>query len=389
MQETGAFPGSESRQRIQRLKERLAAEGIDGAIILYPTDIFYFAGTRQNAALWVPTDSEPVLLVRKSLDRARQESAVDDVRPYPPSREFPSLFGHAIKKVGLTFDVLPVQHYRFYSNLLKGVEFADISQINKELRAVKSTWELQRMRASGRRLSEVFAGIPQFLRPGMREIDLAAELEYRLKQAGSEGRFRMRAFGQDIVGLAVAGESAAMPGCFDGPITGRGISASSPFGSSAELIKEDLPVIVDYAGVFDAYIVDMTRVFVIGRLSPELRRSFDEAVRIQAWLADHLRPGAVCEDLYEAVLGMAGKAGLAERFMGQARFVGHGVGLELDELPVLAKGFTAPLQQGNTIAIEPKFIFPGAGAIGIENTFAVTEQGGELLTTLADDIVYL
>lgn len=389
MKETNKFTNGEYIHRIARLKDRLVSEGLDGAILLYPTDIYYFTGTRQNAALWVPAAGEPVLLVRKSLERAALESAVSDVRPFPPSRELPALFDHGAKRIGLTCDVLPVQHYRFYANLLKGIELADISAVNRDLRAVKSEAELDLLRTSGRRLAAVFAEIPLFLIPGIREVDLAAELEYRLKRAGSEGRFRMRAFGQDIAGLAVAGESGAAPGCFDGPITGRGISASSPFGSSEAVIMEDTPVLVDYAGVFDAYIVDMTRVFVIGKLPDNMQKAFSEALRIQSWLAENLRPGAVCEDLYNASVVMAREAGLGEQFMGQAKFVGHGVGLELDELPVLAKGFQSPLQAGNTIAIEPKFIFPGIGAIGIENTFAVTDKGGELLTALPDDIVYL
>jgi Xaa-Pro aminopeptidase len=90
---------------------------------------------------------------------------------------------------------------------------------------------------------------------------------------------------------------------------------------------------------------------------------------------------------------MAAKAGLKDNFMGmpgeQARFVGHGVGLELDEFPVLARGFKMPLQQGQTVAIEPKFVFPERGVIGIENTFAVTADGGERLTELPDSIVFI
>lgn len=383
------LPKTESLHRIAGLKTQLTNQGLDGALLIYPVDIFYFTGTRQNAALWVPTEGEPLLLVRKSLERARKESAVTDVRPFPPSKELPSLFNGNIRKIGLTFDVLPVQHYSFYSGLLAGREFADISAINRDLRSVKSSWELERMRESGRELSKVFSEIPDFLKHGMREIDLAAELEYRLRRAGHSGRFSMRAFGQDIVGLAVSGVTASEPGCFDGPITGRGLSAAAPFGSSSETISEHVPIIVDYAGAFDGYMVDMTRVFVFGGLTSKLNSAFDIAIAIQSWVADNLKPGNVCEDLYEGTVRMAEEAGLGTYFMGQAKFVGHGVGLELDELPVLARGFKSPLQAGQTIAVEPKFVFSGEGAIGIENTFAVTQSDCELLTGLSDDIVYL
>ncbi len=383
------LPKSESSHRITQLKSRLSEHGLDGAMFIYPVDVFYFAGTRQNAALWVPTEGEPMLLVRRSFERARKESAISDVRPFPPSKELPSLFDKKIKKVGLTFDVLPVQHYTFYSGLLTGREFVDISLINRELRSVKSAWELDRMRQSGRKLADVFSEIPEFIRPGMRELDLSAELEYRLRKAGSEGRFTMRAFGQDIVGLAVAGETASEAGCFDGPITGRGLSPATPYGASHETITEHVPIIVDYAGAFEGYMVDMTRVFAFGNLSPELKKAFDVARNIQAWLADNLMPGNSCEELYEGAVKLVQQHGLETYFMGQAKFVGHGVGLELDELPVLAKGVRSMLETGQTIALEPKFVFPGKGAIGIENTYVVTQSGCERLTTLQDDIVYL
>ena len=383
------LPKSESSQRIKRLRERLAEERVDGALFIYPIDILYFAGTRQNSALWVPVEGQPLLLVRKSLERAMKESAVSDVRPFPPSKELPSVFDEKIGKIGLTFDVLPVQHHAFYSGLLSGRQFVDISTINRELRSVKSPWELERIQESGRKLAEVFSEIPGFLKPGMRELDLSAELEYRLRKAGSEGRFTMRAFGQDIVGLAVSGRTASEAGCFDGPISGRGLSPAAPYGPSREMIMEHVPIVVDYAGAFEGYMADMTRVFSFGDLRSDLKKAFEASRAIQTWLADNLAPGKICEGLYEGSVKMAREYGLEQYFMGQARFVGHGVGLELDELPVLAMGFKSALTAGQTVALEPKFVFPGEGAVGIENTYAVTRSGCERLTVLPDDIVYL
>ncbi|MCM0082066.1 Xaa-Pro peptidase family protein [Geomonas sp. Red32] len=383
----------ESRSRIGRLQSELAAKGIDAAFLVFPIDIYYFSGTRQNALLYVPASGDPVLMVRKSLSRAQSEAAVADVRPFPSSKELPQLIGSGVKKIGLTFDVLPVQQYQFYAKLFPACEFADLSAINRELRSVKSEWELERLREAGRKTSAVFAQVPEFLREGMRELDLAAEMETRLRRAGSEGYVRMRAFNQELfMGLAVSG-SAEMPGFFDGAVTGQGLSAASPHGPSLAPIVAGTPVILDYTGIFQGYIVDMTRVFVIGRLSGRLAEAFELSLSIQRYLAENLKPGAICEELFLAAASMADRAGLGEYFMGapgeNARFVGHGVGLELDEFPVLAQGFKMPLQAGQTIAIEPKFVIPGEGVIGIENTFAVTGRGGEKITDLSDDIVYL
>ena len=385
---------AESVRRIARLQAELQAKGIDAALIIYPIDVYYFAGTRQNSLLWVPATGEPMLLVRKSLIRARLEAVIADIRPFPSSKEFPGLIGEGVKTVGLTFDVVPVQQYNFYAKLIPGRQFVDISGVNREVRSVKSPWELERMRESGRKTAAVFLQVPEFLKVGMRELDLAAEFEFRLRKAGGEGYVRMRAFNQELfMGLALSGASAVMPGFFDGAVTGRGLSNASPHGASLASIAANSPVFIDYTGVFDGYIVDMTRVFALGRLSETLSHAFDTSLAIQSYLAQHLRPGAICEELFLGAAALAEKAGLGNFFMGppgeNARFVGHGVGLELDEYPVVAQGFKIPLQAGQTIAIEPKFVMPGQGVIGIENTFAVSAAGGEKITDIPDDIVFI
>lgn len=384
----------ESEQRIIRLQQELRDKGIDGALFIYPIDVYYFSGTRQTATLWVPADGNPLLMVRKSYARAIKESQIEGSVPFPSSKEFPALFSEAVKKVGMTFDVIPVQQLNYYAKLLPGREFVDISSINRELRSVKSPWELERMHESGDRLCEVFAQIPQFLQPGMREIDLAAEFECRLRKAGSEGYLRMRAFNQELFqGLAVSGGNASQPGFFDGPITGRGLSSASPQGASTAVIERNVPIVMDFAGIFNGYIVDMTRMFVIGSLEPELLHAFDTALKIQTYLSENLKPGNICEELFAGALELADRAGLGKNFMGapgeNAKFVGHGVGLELDEFPAIAQGFKVPLQVGQVIALEPKFVFPGQGVIGIENDFAVGNNGGVRLTKLSDDIVFL
>lgn len=383
----------ESEQRIIQLQQKLRGNGIDGALIIYPIDVYYFTGTRQNSTLWIPADGNPVLMVRKSFIRAQQESLVEDTRPFPSSKEFPSLFGEGVKKIGMTFDIVPVQQYNYYAKMLPGRELVDISAVNREIRSVKSAWELEQLRKGGNLLCGIFRQVPEFLRVGMRELDLAAEFEVRLRRAGNEGYIRMRSFNQELfMGLAVSA-SAGNPGFFDGAVTGRGLSSASPQGASTDLIEANMPVFLDYTGVFNGYITDMTRIFVIGTLDPELQHAFDTSLSIQKTLVAELRPGAVCEDLFLKSLEMAEKAGLEKYYMGapgeNARFVGHGVGLELDEFPVLAQGFKAPLFAGQTIAIEPKFVIPGKGVIGIENTFAVSGVGGVKLTDMPDDIMFL
>ncbi|MDH4006460.1 MAG: Xaa-Pro peptidase family protein [Desulfuromonadales bacterium] len=383
---------AEVLQRIDRLQKRLRQQELDGALILYPADLYYFSGTRQNAILWIPADNDPILMVRKSLLRARQESPVDDIRPFPRSKEFASIVGEGCCKIGLVEDVLLVPQLKFYARLLPQVEFVDISQINRELRSVKSPWELEQMFNSAKQLCAVFAQAPEFLNAGMSEIELAAEFELRLRRAGCETPVRMRSFGQESPGgMAVSGTSACAPGFVDGAATGYGLSSAFPGGSSRRPVETNSPILIDYTASFEGYIVDMTRIFAVGQIPEKAQRAFDVALEIQAYVADNLRPGQVCSELYDGACRLADKHGLLGNFMGvtgeQAKFVGHGIGLELDEFPVLAKGFDIPLLERQTIAVEPKFLLPGLGAVGIENTFAVGVDGGMRITLLKDDVV--
>ena len=217
---------NESQERVFRLQLMLQSKSIQAALFILPIDVYYFAGTRQNAILWIPAEGEPLLLVRKSLSRAREESPIADIRPFPPSKEFASLFSEDQLCVGMTFDAVPVQQHLFYTRALPGRTFVDISMMLRELRSVKSPFEYEQLCLSAGKLASVFAEVPQFLKAGMRELDLSAEMEYRLRKAGHEGYVRMRAFNQELFfGLAVS-SGGLNGGFFDGPVTGKGLSSA-------------------------------------------------------------------------------------------------------------------------------------------------------------------
>ncbi|HEY6106842.1 MAG TPA: Xaa-Pro peptidase family protein [Anaeromyxobacteraceae bacterium] len=381
----------EFQGRVARLQEALRARGLDAAALAYGMDVFYFSGTRQNGMLWVPAAGAPVLFVRKSLARARGEAALADVRPFPASGDLAAALG-AANRIGLAYDVTPAAWLEWYQKQLPGRSFADVSAPIRDIRSVKSAHELSLMRQGAKRMVAAMAEVPSFLRAGMREVDVAAELELRLRRLGNEGSPILRAFNMELfTGLVVSGDAAGEPGFFDGPVTGRGLSAARPVGPSTRVVGRDEPVLVDYTATFDGYTIDMTRVFVCGSLRPELERGMEAALAIQAAVARRLVPGEVPQAIWDEARAMAEAAGLGQHFMGppgdQARFVGHGVGLELDELPVLAPGFEVPLVAGQVVAVEPKFVFPGLGAVGVENTWVVAAGGGEKLTVLPDGAV--
>ncbi len=229
--------------------------------------------------------------------RAREKSALEDVRPFPPSRDLAAALG-AGGRVGATFDMVPVATLDFWRRALPGVEWADVSLALRAQRSVKSAAEIALMRDGAQRICGVLGAIPSFLRAGMREVDLSAEIEARLRRAGNGGSPRLRGFNSELfVGLAVAGDGATAPGYFDGPVVGRGMSPAYPLGASERVVGRDEPVLVDFTGVFGGYVLDMTRMAVVGALRPELARAFEVARAIQAEEAARLRPGSVPHEI--------------------------------------------------------------------------------------------
>jgi Xaa-Pro aminopeptidase len=386
-------PGSEIEARTASFQAKLRDAGLDAALIVDQTDLYYLAGTTQSAHLVVPADAEPILLVRRTLERAQRESALDRVEPLRSLRELPDAL-HAAGldggRVGLELDVLPAAQYLGYVRRLEGFELADCSAILRALRAVKSPWELAQMRTAADQLAHVPDWVAQILREGMSEIELAAEIDRRLRLAGHQGLVRFRGFNQEMsTSSIVAGPSAAVPGAADTPIVGPGPNPAVAKGASARPIGRGEPVVVDLVGAWEGYLADQTRSFTLGPPADErVEPAYRLAESILVTVASETRPGAPASAVYDRAVELAA-GDLGAFFMGEAAFVGHGLGLEIDELPVLAPGFDMPLAEGTVFALEPKFLFPGELAVGVENTYAVTTDGVEVLTHAPMDLFEL
>jgi Xaa-Pro dipeptidase len=287
-------------------------------------------------------------------------------------------------------DVLPVNDLRRLEKLFPLAAFEDIGPAIVRRRAVKSPWEVERIRAAAAIADEVCGLIPGILREGQTEAEFAGKVEAEARRLGHEGIIRMRGFNQEMFyGQLLSGVSGTAASYLDTPLAGTGLSPAVAQGVSFKAIRRDEPVVFDFVPVREGYIADFTRMFVIGDLPGELRRAYEAACHVQAAVVAVARTGVTCRVVYERALGAAAECGLAASFMGhgagQVRFIGHGVGLELDELPVLA-GSDLELAPGMVFALEPKFVLPGLGAIGIENTWLVADGGLERLTRAAEHI---
>lgn len=389
-----ALSQAESDRRISRLQQLMSASPMDGMLVTQNVGLYYFTGSMQAGYLFIPAQGSATYYVKKSLMRAEAESlarisAFGGMRRFAAqlAADYPALFGTAARRpvIGADLDVLPAQQYLRLTEAVPAATWTDGSALLRKVRSVKSAVEIACIeRAALATAAALAAGLEQ-LREGMTELELLTVIEHVMRKSGHSGMMRLRGYNQEIViGMVAAGEAAADPTYFDGPAGGRGLSPAYPQSASMRPIRRGEPILIDIGCCIDGYVIDQTRTAVIGALSPELQSAYDTAVAILRRTEASLAPGAVPESLYAQSLALAEEAGLANHFMGfgrdQAKFLGHGIGLEIDEWPVLAKGFGEPLEPGMTVAVEPKFTFPGLGVVGIENTYLITETGCRPLT---------
>lgn len=388
-----AVPQAELDRRLAAFQAALRAEGLDGALLVQSVDLYYLTGTTQSSHLVVPARGEPVLLVRKTLERARIESSLDRIEPLRSLRDLPEAIfaaGIAGGRLGLELDVLPATRYLDYARRLEGFELADCSGALRRLRSVKSPWELDRIREAGRMLAGLGDCMADVLREGMTEVELAAEVERWLRRQGHQGVLRMRAFNGEVhYGTITAGPSAAEPGGTDTPLVGVGMNPYVGKGPSTRPIGRGEPVIVDLCGSSLGYLSDQTRTYSLGPLPSRLREAYDLSLSIMRQVAAAAAPGVPGSALYELANELAGELRPAFASADRVSFVAHGFGLELDEPPFLARGYDQPLEAGMVFALEPKFFFVGEGAVGVENSYAVTETGVEVLTPEPEELVEL
>jgi Xaa-Pro dipeptidase len=382
--------GSELDNRIARLQARLVAAGdAEAVFILHAADLFYFTGTVQDAWLVIPRSGPPLLLVRRSLERARAESTLEHILPLETPREIPKLLAsHGVgrlRRVGLEFDVLPVEQYARMGRLFPTTQFMDASQVIREVRMIKSAYEVVCIRRAAAIQDCMAKKLCEVLRPGLTELELAAEVESEARRRGHQGIVRTRRFNLEcFYGHLLSGENGAVPSFLDAPTGGTGLSAAFGNGPSTRRIQPHEPVMLDYAGAVAGYHSDQTRIFSLGAISEDLVKGYQACLKIREEVMAALRPGAKASDIFARAALLAEQLGYADRFMNtgaaQVSFVGHGVGVELDEIPYLAAGSNLTIDAGMTLAVEPKIVFPGRGIVGVEDTILVTTGDPECLT---------
>lgn len=391
-------PKGEVIRRIEGLRERLKEKGISFAIILQNVDLFYFTGTMPRGVLVVPASDasvEPLFFVEKGVEKARKETFLEVIPEARPTyvRDILAKEGLIKGVCGMELDVLPYNIYARWDELFK-IEIKDISPIIKGLRMIKSEYEIGEIKRSGRIVSHVFNMAKEIIDEDMTELDVASTLESEGRRFGHHGFLRMRGFNQEMDNICVThGLASTIPSFTDAPIQGTGITPAFPHGPSFNRLKRGIPIIIDYGGGYNGYTTDETRTYVIGILEETFKRPAAVAVEIIEETMDFAKEGVNGRDIFLRALKRVKKEGLEEFFMGygegKVSFIGHGLGLEINELPVITERHDIILKEGMVFAFEPKFVIPEKGAIGVELDFIVRKDRLERVTDTPFGLIYL
>lgn len=378
--------------RQQRLQSAMQSMNIEGCILTTAVNVFYMTGMVYNGYYYLPIQGQPVHFVKRPED-VSFDNTIYIRKPEQITDELKNLGRSIPQSVLIETDVISFGECSRLLNTFGLKEAANASALMRKVRSVKTEFELEQVRLCARKHEAVYKMIPSVYKDGMTDIEFQIEIERLMRLHGSLGLFRSYGENMDIyMGSLLTGENAEAPSPFDFALGGAGTSPILPLGASGQKIKKGNTIMVDMAGNYTPWMTDMTRVFSVGKTLDLAYRAHQVSIEISNKVMDIAKPGVSCAELYNIAMEAVVKNNLEPYFMGtkqQAKFVGHGVGLEINEPPVLTPRSKELLEPNIVFALEPKFVIPEVGAVGIENTYLVTQGGLEKLTILEEEIIEL
>ena len=371
--------------RISRIANRMKTQGIDAILVSDNANLYYTSGRVFSGYTYITADGVATYFVRRPVGLQGE-----NVKYIRKPEQIAEMLQEKPAVLGLELDVTPYGIVERLMKVFAGAKIANGSVIMRQARAVTTDFEIGKIRESGVHHDMAYSRIPRIYKGGMTDVELQVEIERVLRNEGCLGLFRVSGGSMELfMGNLLTGDNADNPTPYDFAMGGAGLDASLPVGCNGSEIVPGLTVMVDMCGNFTGYMTDMTRVFYVGRLDDTARKAHELSIAIHYRLAKEFHAGCEAKKMYEVAVAMVEEAGLSDYFMGhtqKAGFIGHGVGIEVNELPVLAPRSRDVLEEGNVIAIEPKFVIPHVGAVGIENTYLVRKDGLECLTKSPEDI---
>ena len=380
----------EIKTRIESIKKNMKASGMDAILVASTANIYYTTLRVFRGYVYIPVDKDPVWFVIKPDIFEDVDSLVAIRKPEMIPAELQRLGFPSPTNVGLEFDSLSYSETERLKKIFPDAGFSNGSYILSLTRMVKTPWEVEHIKQDGTHQSEVYRRVIHCYKEDMTDLELQIEIERVLRLEGCLGYTRTAGSMMDInMGSLIAGENADAPSPFDFSMGGAGVSPALPVGANGTTLKPGETVMIDMSGAFNGYQSDMTRVWRVGEI-PHVAYKAHECSRSILRACESIgKPGAKVADLYKEAARIADGEGLSDYFMGhrqKAKFIGHGVGIDLNELPVITANSPYVLEENMVLAIEPKFVIPEVGAVGIENTYVVTPDGLKTLTIFPEEI---
>lgn len=379
----------EQALRLEKVRGIMNDKKIDALLISDNANKYYLTGRVFSGYIYLPLKGEPIYFVKRPVTMKgdgvvsirKPEQIAESIGMLPPAT------------IGLELATASYSKVERLRRIFPQSELADASSVMSAARAVKTAEELEKIRISGIKQDDVYRKIPTLYTEGMTDVELQVEIERESRLEGCLGQFRINGDDMELyMGNILVGDNADVPTPYDFAMGGEGMDPSLPVGCNGTVIKPGNSVMVDVNGNYTGYMTDMTRTYYVEEIGDLARKAHECSIAICHRLAELGRPGTEAKALYEEAEKMAREAGLHEYFMGhrqKAGFVGHGVGIEINELPVIAPRSRDLLQENNVIALEPKFVIPKTGAVGIENTYVVTPDGLKPLTNTPEGLTSL
>ncbi len=386
MEKLQLLSAAEASLRVGKVAAAVTEASIDAVLIGDNANKFYLTGRVFAGYVYITATGEVAYFVQRPV-----ELDGDNVIYIRKPEDIPSYLAVTPSVVGLEMDTMCYSTIERMKTVFNGAAVANASSVMRGVRSVKTEEELRLIYMSGVKQEHVYRKIPSLFRPGMTDIELQVEIERLSRLEGCLGQFRVSGDSMELfMGNIIAGENADAPSPYDFAMGGAGMHPSLPVGADGTELRPGVTVMVDVNGNYTGYMTDMTRTFSVGEIGAEALKAHECSIRINRELAAMGRPGTEAKALYERAVAIAEEEGLARFFMGHrqhAKFVGHGVGIEINELPVIAPRSRDILALNNVIALEPKFVIPGVGAVGVENTYVVTADGLKCITNLHEEII--
>lgn len=366
----------ELQHRLDRVAS-LMSSSTDAMLIGDAANLFYLTGRVIDGWAYVTANARMILFVKRQNEWLTGDCLV---KIHKPEQIAESLGLNQPARLGMELDLASWSKIERLKKVFPQAEIVNASPIMRQARAVKTPHQIDLIRQAGVMHAEVYKRIPGLYQPGMTDVELQIEIERLSRLQGCLGIFRISGDTMEVyMGNLLAGDNADTPSPYDFAMGGEGQNPSLPAGANGTILKPGMSVMVDMNGTFNGYMTDMTRVFSVGDkpLEPLALKAHQCSRDIHDALREMARPGVKASELYIKAEKIAADAHLREYFMGhrqQAGFIGHGVGIEINEAPVIAPRSRDLLQAGNVIALEPKFVIPGVGAVGVENTYVVNDN---------------